>query len=36
VIFSDYPTVAVVLKSIKPTEGRDEIIVTARDIEMPA
>jgi hypothetical protein len=36
VIFSDYPTVAVVLKSIKPTEGRDEIIVTARDIEEPA
>ena len=36
VIFSDYPTVAVVLKSIKPTEGRDEIIVTARDIEAPA
>ena len=36
VIFSDYPTVAVVLKSIEPTEGRDEIIVTARDIEEPA
>ena len=36
VIFSDYPTVAVVLKSIKPTEGRDEIIVTARDIEESA
>jgi hypothetical protein len=32
VIFSDYPTVAVVLKSIEPAEGRDEIIVTARDI----
>ena len=36
VIFSDYPTVAVTLKSIEPTEGRDEIIVTARDIEEPA
>lgn len=36
VTFSDYPTVAVVLKSIELTEGRDEIIVTARDIEEPA
>ena len=36
VIFSDYPTVAVTLKSIEPKEGRDEIIVTARDIEEPA
>jgi len=36
VTFSDYPTVAVVLKSIEATEGRDEIIVTARDIEEPA
>ena len=36
VIFSDYPTVAVTLKSIELTEGRDEIIVTARDIEEPA
>ena len=33
VIFSDYPTVAVFLKKIEPVEGRDEIIVTARDIE---
>ena len=36
VIFSDYPTVAVFLKKIELTEGRDEIIVTARDIEDPA
>ena len=36
VIFSDYPTVAVFLKKIEPVEGRDEIIVTARDIEEPA
>jgi hypothetical protein len=36
VIFSDCPTVAVTLKSIELTEGRDEIIVTARDIEEPA
>ena len=36
VIFSDCPTVAVGLKSIEPTEGRDKIIVTARDIEDPA
>ena len=36
VTFSDYPTVAVTLKSIELTEGRDEIIVTARDIEEPA
>ena len=36
VTFSDCPTVAVVLKSIEPTEGRDEIIVTARDSEEPA
>lgn len=36
VIFSDYPTVAVTLKSIELTEGRDEIIVTAQDIEEPA
>mgnify|MGYP000850373463 CR=1 FL=1 len=36
VTFSDCPTVAVVLKSIELTEGRDEIIVTARDIEAPA
>ena len=36
VIFSDYPTVAVFLKKIEPVEGRDEIIVAARDIEEPA
>jgi hypothetical protein len=36
VTFSDCPTVAVALKSIEPAEGRDEIIVTARDIEAPA
>lgn len=36
VTFSGCPTVTVALTNIEPAEGRDEIIVTARDIEAPA